>query len=108
MLQGGFTYPNEQLLKEHANKVGKTNVSLDFLRDKSRDSVVHPRKSGKKKKWQPNYTHAGPSIRNHVTIMSVYIFFYNKDAMKYYTHPVLKDENKRVGEMNVALDFLSL
>ena len=32
-----------------------------------------------------------------------------KDAMKYYTHPnetVLMDET-RVGEMNVALDFLS-
>ena len=60
MLQGGFTYPNEQLLKELVNKVGKTNVSLDFLRDESRGSVVHPRKNGKK--WQPNYTHAGPSI----------------------------------------------
>ena len=52
MLKGGFTYPNEQLLKEHVNKVGKTNVFLDFLRDESRDSVVHPRKNGKQK-WQP-------------------------------------------------------
>lgn len=45
-----YTHPNEELLKQHIKKVGKTNVALDFLRDTSRDTVVLARKNGKKKK----------------------------------------------------------
>ena len=44
-----YTFPNEDLLKQHIKKVGKTNVPLDFLRDTSRDTVVLARKNGKKK-----------------------------------------------------------
>ena len=45
-----YTHPDEDVLKEHIKKVGKTNVSLDFLRDTSTDTSVHPRANGKKKK----------------------------------------------------------
>ena len=45
-----YTSPNEELLKQHIKKVGKTNIPLDFLQDTSRDAVVLPRKNGKKKK----------------------------------------------------------
>lgn len=45
-----YTYPNEDILKQHVKKVGQTNVPLDFMRDTSRDTVVIPRKNGKKKK----------------------------------------------------------
>ena len=38
-----YTHPNEELLKQHVKKVGKTNVALDFLRDTSRDTAVLPR-----------------------------------------------------------------
>ena len=44
-----YTFPNEELLRQHIKKVGKTNVPLDFLRDTSRDTVVFPRKNVKKK-----------------------------------------------------------
>ena len=44
-----YSHPNEELLKQHIKKVGKTNVALDFLRDTSRDTVVLARKNGKKK-----------------------------------------------------------
>ena len=45
-----YTHPDEDVLKEHIKKVGKTNVSLDFLRDTSTDTSVRPRTNGKKKK----------------------------------------------------------
>ena len=45
-----YTHPDEDVLKEHIKKVGKTNVSLDFLRDTSTDTSVRPRANGKKKK----------------------------------------------------------
>ena len=45
-----YSHPNEELLKQHIKKVGKTNVALDFLRDTSRDTVVLAKKNGKKKK----------------------------------------------------------
>ena len=41
-----YTDPDEDVLKEHIKKVGKTNVSLDFLRDTSTDNFVHPRTIG--------------------------------------------------------------
>ena len=44
-----YTHPDEDVLKEHIKKVGKTNVSLDFLRDTSTDTSVRPRANGKKK-----------------------------------------------------------
>ena len=45
-----YTHPDKDVLKEHIKKVGKTNVSLDFLRDTSTDTSVRPRTNGKKKK----------------------------------------------------------
>jgi len=45
-----YTHPDEDLLKQHIRNVGKTNVSLDFLRDTSVDTCVRPRTNGKKKK----------------------------------------------------------
>jgi len=45
-----YTHTDEDLLKQHSRNVGKTNVSLDFLRDTSVDTCVRPRTSGKKKK----------------------------------------------------------
>ena len=45
-----YAHPNEDLLRQHIKKVGKTNVPIDFLRDTSRDTIVLPRKNGKKKK----------------------------------------------------------
>ena len=45
-----YTHPNEDMLKQHIKKVGQTNVPLDFLRDTSTDTIVRPRKNGKKKK----------------------------------------------------------
>ena len=44
-----YLHPNEDLLRQHIRKVGKTNVPIDFLRDTSRDTIVLPRKNGKKK-----------------------------------------------------------
>ena len=44
-----YSHLNEELLKQHIKKVGKTNVALAFLRDTSRDTVVLARKNGKKK-----------------------------------------------------------
>ena len=41
-----YTHPDEDMLKQH---MGKTNVSLDFLRDTSIDTSVRPRTNGKKK-----------------------------------------------------------
>ena len=43
-----YTHPDEDVLKEHIKKVGKTNVSLDFSRDTSTDTSVRPRTNGKK------------------------------------------------------------
>lgn len=34
-----YTHPKEELLKLHIRKVEKTNMTLDLLRDTSRDSV---------------------------------------------------------------------
>jgi hypothetical protein len=45
-----YTYPNEDILKQHIKKVGQTNVALDFLRDTSKDTAALSRKNGKKKK----------------------------------------------------------
>lgn len=39
-LTDASAHPNEELLKQHVKKVGKTNVALDFLRDTSRDSCA--------------------------------------------------------------------
>ena len=43
-----YSHLNEELLKQHIKKVGKTNVALNSLRDTSRDTIVLPRKNGKK------------------------------------------------------------
>ena len=45
-----FAYPEEDVLKQHIKNIGKTNVSLDFLRDTSTDSCIRARANGKKKK----------------------------------------------------------
>ena len=44
-----YPHPNEYLLRQHIKKVGRTNVPIHFLRDTSRDTIVLPRKNGKKK-----------------------------------------------------------
>ena len=44
-----YAHPNEDLLRQHIKKVGRTIVPIDFLRDTSRDTIVLPRKNGKKK-----------------------------------------------------------
>lgn len=45
-----YTPPDEDLLRTHLKKVGKTNVPIDFLRDTSTDTKVRPSQNGKKKK----------------------------------------------------------
>ena len=45
-----YSTPDEDLLRTHKKKVGKTNVPIDFLRDTSTDSAIQPRANGKKKK----------------------------------------------------------
>ena len=45
-----YSPPDEDLLRMHIKKVGKTNVPIDFLRDTSTDTRVRPSANGKKKK----------------------------------------------------------
>ena len=51
-----YSPPDENLLRMHIKKVGKTNVPIDFLRDTSTDTTVRPRANGKKKEVRSHPT----------------------------------------------------